>query len=82
MADDDRPTPLRDDRPPLPDVSGTDCPACGQRTLTVAWELVAKDVGTFSLAGATMKFSAYQAPVLRCTNCGVSSVGRFEGGQG
>lgn len=56
------------------------CPACGHEGMKVKWKLVAKPVGTFSLAGRQMKFSACEAPVLYCPNgeCGVEATGKWE----
>ena len=47
------------------------CPACGQRgNVTIRRVLQAKPVGSFSLAGAQMKFSAIDALEARCGACG------------
>ena len=51
------------------------CPACGVRgsvELTVI--LQAKPVGTFSLAGQQMKFSAARATRYDCTACGATGM--------
>ena len=55
------------------------CPACGERTLQIEWRLVAKEVGSFSLAGATPKVVATEKPFLRCTACGVEAEGELDG---
>ncbi len=45
------------------------CPFCGQRKLELRWWLEAKPVGTFSLAGAQLKFSAVENAVVQCHGC-------------
>jgi hypothetical protein len=60
------------------------CPNCGLRSrdepdvMVVEEVLTAKPVGSFSLAGAQMKFSATKSLRLRC-RCGWSILGRIEG---
>lgn len=49
------------------DVS-TPCPSCGKVTLKVKKVLKAKPIGSFSLSGQMMKFSAKETWKLRCTN--------------
>lgn len=49
------------------------CPGCGEYALTIEERPVARDVGTFSLAGAQTKFSATMVPHLVCTACGISA---------
>lgn len=51
------------------------CP-CGNEGLEVEWRIRVKPPGTFSLAGTTLKASAYEVPVLRCPSCRVESEGR------
>lgn len=51
------------------------CPACGHEGLKIKRRLVAKDLGTFSLSGQQMKFSAREVPVLICPGCGVEAEG-------
>lgn len=47
----------------------TPCPSCGQAGLSIDLRLQCKPIGTFSLAGAGLKFSATERPVLSCTHC-------------
>lgn len=42
------------------------CPNCDLRNLYLGTGLVARPVGSFSLAGAQMKFSARDVPAIRC----------------
>ena len=47
------------------------CPGCGEvGSLGVELRLVAKPIGSFSLAGAQMKVSAREVPHLVCTTVG------------
>lgn len=68
----------RDQGEPLADEEGwllasTACPACHERYVVQVREvLAAKPLGTFSLAGSQMKFSAVRTWVYRCTACGTS----------
>lgn len=49
------------------------CPSCGLRgQVTVRKILRAKPVGSFSLAGVQMKFSAYEDLEAACGACGAS----------
>lgn len=48
-----------------------ECPMCGHVGFTVSWKLVAKPLGTFSLAGHQMKVSAREVPVVKCDGCGL-----------
>ncbi|HEX5522788.1 MAG TPA: hypothetical protein VFX53_05040 [Pedococcus sp.] len=61
-------------REPVPDVP---CPSCDQSTLDVEWRLVAKPLGSFSLAGQQMKVSAVETPFLVCP-CGLDLQGSKE----
>lgn len=64
------------DRTPVPKA----CPDCGQTGgLTIGTRLVARPLGTWSLAGAQMKTSARTMAELACSRCGMSRVGRIEG---
>jgi len=55
------------------------CPACSAAgTISVRLILVAKPLGTFSLAGAQAKVSAASAAVAECSACGLSVRGRLE----
>jgi hypothetical protein len=56
------------------------CPRCGSTGFRVESVLVAKPLGSFSLAGAQMKVSATTAPKITCglsaeQGCGASAVG-------
>jgi hypothetical protein len=52
-----------------------DCGPAGK--LRIVHRLVARPIGTFSLAGAQMKVSAYWWPWMVCDNCGGESKGKF-----
>lgn len=55
------------------------CPRCGsQGTLAVGVQLVAKPIGSFSLAGAQDKVSAVEVARADCSACGLSVTGRLE----
>lgn len=56
------------------------CPSCSAPagSLTIADELVVKPLGTFSIAGAQMKVTAATLPVLNCSACGLSVIGRYD----
>lgn len=62
------------------------CPECGARSrddetaFVVEPVLVAKPLGTYSVAGAQMKASAYERLRLRC-RCGWSILGHIDGDQ-
>lgn len=57
----------------------TSCPSCrGTGTINVARVLVAKPIGSFSLAGAQLKVSAIDAAVAECSACGLTVSGRLE----
>ncbi len=56
-----------------------DCPQCRtQGTISVRLVLVAKPLGSFSLAGEQMKVSARRAAVAECSSCGLSVSGHLE----
>jgi hypothetical protein len=57
------------------------CPACHAGPLALSRTLVAKKVGTFSLAGGQMKVSAKQLWKLQCPSCSWHVIGRIEGGE-
>lgn len=65
---------------PYPPVKVTDatCPACQEHSLVIEWRLTAKPVGSFSLSGLQMKFSATHQPWIRCTSCGIEAKGKEE----
>jgi len=53
-----------------PDLSTVPCPECENvGTLYIGTVLQAKPIGSFSLAGQQMKFSANEIPAIRCTAC-------------
>lgn len=55
------------------------CPQCGSRdAISLRPVLVAKPVGSFSLAGAQMKVSAQTGAVVEC-GCGFTMSGHLEG---
>ncbi len=54
------------------------CPSCGA-ALTLSWTLRAREVGSFSLAGAQLKFSATQAAIVVCEACGWRVAGQLTG---
>lgn len=61
-------------------IKRTPCPKCSKvGGLFISIKLIAKPLGTFSLAGAQVKASAYQAPVLECSLCDFNLVGEFDG---
>lgn len=59
----------------MADIEQTPCPACGARTLRIEKRLCAHPVGTYSLAGQGMKFSAHWGMFLVCVNCGIEAQG-------
>ena len=61
-------------------VNDAACPSClaPPGCLTIDIEMVAKPLGTFSIAGAQMKVTAAMLPVLNCTACGLRIVGRYD----
>jgi hypothetical protein len=46
--------------------------------LRLVWKLEAKPVGSYSLAGAQMKFSANEHPWCVCDSCGAECKGKRE----
>lgn len=50
----------------------TPCPSCGHIGLEIGWRLVAKPIGTFSLAGQQTKVSATRRLRWRCPECDAS----------
>lgn len=63
---------MTDDKPvPAGQLASTACPGCGARDAVYVREVfTAKPVGSFSLAGAQMKFSATRSLVYECSLCG------------
>lgn len=51
------------------------CPQ-GSVQMRLQWRMVARKIGTFSLAGQQMKFSAVRCPFLICDACGLSAQGK------
>jgi len=45
----------------------TPCPLCGERSLTLSYQLYARPIGSFSLSGNQMKFSAVQYLIVTCS---------------
>ena len=61
-------------------IDRTPCPRCGlSNNLYIVIEFVASPLGTFSLAGETVKFSGRELPVVKCRNCHFALVGEFDG---
>lgn len=58
-------------------VEGTPCPHCGEKTLELSWRIVAKPLGSFSLSGSQLKFSANEIPFIQCLACGSSGEGNI-----
>jgi len=56
-------------------VAKTPCPECGALALRIETRLETREVGTFSLAGQVMKFSASWVPWLVCDGCGIEARG-------
>jgi predicted RNA-binding Zn-ribbon protein involved in translation (DUF1610 family) len=56
------------------------CPNCQQPTLHIEEKLKARPLGSFSLAGAQMKFSARAGVFLVCRSCGAEAEGVVEDG--
>jgi hypothetical protein len=58
------------------------CPNCGAGPGTLSLGLgdglQVKPIGSFSLAGAQMKFSARATPLLCCSACGLRREGRWD----
>lgn len=56
------------------------CPKCGtENTVEVRRGLQARPIGSFSLAGNQMKFSAREVAIATCTACDLHLVGHLEG---
>lgn len=62
------------------------CPQCGNSSrvnpgsMVIEEVLVARPLGTFSLSGSTLKWSANQRLRLRCTQCGFKVCGGLQDG--
>lgn len=62
----------------MPELTATTpCPKCNRVGLRIEWRFKAQPLGSYSLAGAQPKVSAYRVPVLLCDNCGLSCEGRL-----
>lgn len=58
----------------------TPCPNCeATGTLAIDVKLVANPLGSHSLAGAQLKVSARERPVLSCSACDFELAGEFDG---
>lgn len=57
-------------------IRATTCPGCQASTLTVEYRLRAQPLGTFSLAGQQLKFSALEWPWVVCPGCGAEAEGK------
>lgn len=55
------------------------CYYCGSSDTWVEYRLLTKPVGSFSLSGGTMKFSAHTWPWAVCGGCGHESKAKIEG---
>ncbi len=55
------------------------CPWCGRFGLLLTWELAAKPIGSFSLAGVQMKVSAMHRAAVACPDCKVMQAGVLTG---
>lgn len=53
------------------------CPKCGELGMTLTWQLTARPLGTFSLSGSQLKFSATEIPVIYCPHCGLYAEGNL-----
>jgi hypothetical protein len=69
------PTPTAENDAPERKPLGAPCRYCGSGDTWVEWRLEAKPLGSFSLAGAQMKFSANRWPYAVCDGCGHVSRG-------
>lgn len=58
-------------------IQSTVCPKCQESTLKVEYRLKTQPVGSFSLAGQQMKFSALEWPWVVCSGCGAESEGKI-----
>jgi predicted RNA-binding Zn-ribbon protein involved in translation (DUF1610 family) len=57
------------------------CPKCGaQDTVEIKRGFKARPLGSFSLAGNQLKFSANEVAIATCTSCDLHVVGHLETG--
>lgn len=54
----------------MPSLDQIPCPTCKKTTLRIVFRLVAKNLGTHSLAGEQLKLAAEGVPHIQCTECG------------
>jgi hypothetical protein len=60
-------------------IEESSCPACGAAdTLQLDQALETQPIGSFSLAGAQMKFSARSRPRLTCSVCTLDLLGEYD----
>ena len=62
-------------------LDGALCKRCGSEDFRVVYKLEARPLGTFSLSGHQMKFSAQQWPYAVCQGCGATSRGQVMFGE-
>jgi hypothetical protein len=66
----------------MPTIDESPCPNCGEGpgtlSISVGSGLQVLPTGSFSLAGAQMKFSARATPMLCCSACGLRRDGRWD----
>lgn len=61
-------------------INRTPCPQCTEvGGLYIDTDFVSQPLGSFSLAGSKMKTSAQLMPILKCANCTMKLVGKFDG---
>lgn len=58
---------------------GAECLYCGSADTWVEWRLLARPLGSYSLSGNQMKFSAAAWPYAVCGGCGHVSKGKIDG---
>lgn len=58
-------------------LDGALCKRCGSTDFRVVMKLVARPLGSFSLSGNQMKFSAYKWPFAVCQGCGYETEGEL-----
>lgn len=59
-------------------LSNATCRYCGHHRIRVEWRMVATPLGTYSIAGAQMKFEATSVPFATCEGCGHESEGKTD----
>ncbi len=53
-----------------------ECPKCHNRGLIVEWRYRAKKIGSYSVAGQSLKVVATRVPWIKCPACGVEAEGK------